>query len=74
MFYARRLTHTVWSQNVLKMKEETENELKSVLGRMQYNGGQQITFSQAKEDEEVRKRVVDRPKERQEEKVSISYR
>ena len=53
------------------MKEETENELKNVLSRMQYNGGQQITFSQAKEDDEVRKRVVDRPKERQEEKVSI---
>ena len=56
------------------MKEETEDELRNVLSKMQYNGGGQIKFSDAKQNEEVRKVVVDRPKERREERVVVSYR
>ena len=56
------------------MKEETEDELKQVLSRMQYNGGTQTKFSEAKRDDEVRKRVVDKPKERRQEKTSVTYR
>ena len=56
------------------MKEETEDELRNVLSKMQYNGGGQIKFSDAKQNEEVRKVVVDRPKERRQERVVVSYR
>ena len=56
------------------MKEETEDELRNVLSKMQYNGGGQIKFSDAKKNDEVRKVVVDRPKERREERVVVSYR
>ena len=56
------------------MKEETEDELRNVLSKMQYNGGGQIKFSDAKKNDEVRKVVVDRPKEKREERVVVSYR